>query len=62
MSVPDHPDITKALVTGYPTFSQPEDISCDFCGADLNEETVYEGRGYRYLCRECLLMLHEKWR
>lgn len=67
-SLPDHPDIRSALLTGYPVGGQPKPIYCGECGCKLLEskddvygdEDIYEDKYYDYLCKECLLMLHKK--
>lgn len=59
----EHPDITSALQTGYPrryrTEEEDEVHYCENCGQRLSKE-VYSDRAYDYLCRDCLLLLHEK--
>ena len=57
----EHPGITSALLTGYPTGYEPEVVMCDKCGCDLTDEPVYEDDYYQHLCQDCLLKLHAKW-
>lgn len=56
----EHPDITAAMRTGYPTWKQPEIPYCDLCGVRLDNEEVYADRIHDWLCKDCLLTLHEK--
>lgn len=56
----EHPDISSALLTGYARDNQPKSHYCDECGRCLDCETVYADNAHKYLCRECLLTLHEK--
>lgn len=56
----EHPEITKALKTGYPSWNQPEYYNCQMCNEELNHEEVYEDFGYDCLCENCLLKLHKK--
>lgn len=60
VNIPDHPDIVSAMRTGYPTWNQPKSHYCEECGECLDDETVYEDNMHDYLCRACLLTLHEK--
>lgn len=60
MSIRDHPTIESILKTGYAPQNQPQTHYCGECGKCLDGETIYENRLYDYLCKECLLMLHEK--
>ena len=55
-----HPDITWIEKTGYPSDKQEKHHYCGECGRCLHNKEVYSDRLYAYLCRECLLMLHEK--
>ena len=55
----EHPDITQALLTGYPLDNQPEPIYCCECGRELDGE-IYEDFLHEFLCEKCLLMLHKK--
>ena len=57
---PDHPDIIMAEATGYGRFNQPTQIYCGECGRDITDGEQYEDEHFEYLCRHCLLMLHEK--
>ena len=57
----EHPDITSALRTGYPSWDQPESVFCGECGKCIDDETVYGDRYYENLCENCLLVLHRKW-
>jgi ribosomal protein S27E len=56
----EHPDITRALKTGYPTEQELDHYYCDECGECLDDQTMYEDSTHKYLCKECLLILHEK--
>ena len=57
----EHPDITRALQTGYPhNVDELDEHYCEECGQCLDEQTMYEDDTHKYLCKECLLMLHEK--
>ena len=58
--VRDHPDIEWIMATGYPSWSQPKSHYCEECGKCLDDETIYEDRTHEYLCKDCLLLLHEK--
>jgi hypothetical protein len=56
-----HPDITHALLTGYPRGGEPKPHFCEFCEREIDDsETVYEDEHYDYLCERCLLYLHVK--
>lgn len=57
--IPDHPDIDMAIKTGYPSWNQPEEINCDYCGDAIDCE-VYEDENHETLCLYCLLRLHLK--
>ena len=59
-NIPNHPEIERALKTGYPSWNQPKSCYCEECGKCLDDEQVYEDTTHRYLCKECLLILHEK--
>ena len=59
MNIFDHPEITWAERTGYPSWNQPVDIVCDNCG-DIIEDEVYEDELHNCLCLDCLLKLHLK--
>ena len=56
----EHPEITWALRTGYPSWNQPKEVFCDWCGNDIYDEEVYEDEEYECLCESCLLKLHKK--
>jgi hypothetical protein len=58
--IPDHPDIELAMRTGYGRFNQPESIYCEECGVCLDDMTIYEDATHDFLCKDCLLTLHEK--
>lgn len=58
----EHPDITRALRTGYP-YGHDEELHhyyCGECGECLDDQTMYEDEAHKYLCKACLLTLHEK--
>lgn len=54
-----HPEITWAEATGYPSWNQPAEVKCDYCG-DLIDDEIYEDECYESLCLDCLLKLHLK--
>jgi hypothetical protein len=54
-----HPEITWAERTGYPSWNQPQDVRCDYCG-EVIEDDVYADEFYEFLCLDCLLKLHLK--
>lgn len=56
----EHPDITKTLKTGYPSWNQPKKIYCCECGTHLDDDEIYEDSCHPYLCKECLLFFHKK--
>ena len=56
----DHPEIVSAERTGYPTWNQPKNHYCENCGKDITDEDIYADGAHDYLCRSCLLILHEK--
>lgn len=56
----EHPDVTSALQTGYPTWSQPDEYCCEMCGDEVPSSEIYEDFGYEILCENCLLKLHKK--
>lgn len=58
-TIPDHPEISMAMKTGYPSWNQPSEIRCDNCG-DFIEDEVYEDELHDCLCLDCLLKLHLK--
>lgn len=50
---PDHPDVARALETGYPHSLQPG-LRCDACGGYIPEdEPYYEIAGDIY-CPDCV--------
>lgn len=55
----EHPDITSALKTGYAVNNQPKSHYCEECG-ELLDEDVYSDRLHEFLCKDCLLTLHER--
>lgn len=55
-----HPEITWAERTGYPSWSQPEPCYCEECGKCLDDEEIYADSVHKFLCKDCLLTLHEK--
>lgn len=64
----EHPEITMANRTGYPSWSQEanveeEVVRCCECGRkmDVENEDVYECRTHKTLCLDCLMMLHKKY-
>ena len=58
-NLPDHPEVEMAMRTGYPSWNQPIEISCDNCGCVIDGE-VYEDEYHETLCLDCLLKLHLK--
>ena len=51
-----HPEITNAERTGYPSWSKniEEIVYCGICGYGIKEdEIVYESDNYLCLCDEC---------
>ena len=56
----EHPDITSALQTGYPTWNQPDEYFCELCGDEVSSYEIYDDFGYDILCKNCLLNLHKK--
>lgn len=60
----EHPDITAALRTGYPSWKQEDDYVeyCGECGRAIYEdEDTYECRTHSILCEDCLKMLHKRY-
>ena len=55
----EHPEITCALRTGYPSWNQPKERTCEVCGDELYLE-IYEDFDHEFLCEDCLLKLHRK--
>lgn len=60
MDLREHPDIESAHRTGYGLYNQPKSHYCEECGKCLDDEIAYEDAGHDYLCKDCLLMLHER--
>ena len=60
MIVGDHPEVVWIMRTGYPSFAQPKEPYCEECGKDLSHEISYEDNYHEYLCKRCLLNLHER--
>lgn len=56
----DHPEIVSAERTGYPSWNQPVNHYCENCGKDITDEDIYADGAHNFLCRSCLLILHEK--
>lgn len=56
----EHPEITWAERTGYPSYSQPIEINCEYCGEEVDEDASYVDTYYDYLCEDCLLKLHRR--
>lgn len=56
----EHPDITCALRTGYPSWNQPKERHCEICGHELYASDTYEDFDHEFLCEDCLLKLHRK--
>lgn len=56
----DHPQIECAMRTGYPSWNQPDRHYCQNCGKDITDEDIYADGAHDFLCRSCLLILHEK--
>ena len=54
-----HPEITWAERTGYPSWNQPVDIICEHCNCVIDDE-IYEDDIFDNLCLDCLLKLHLK--
>lgn len=54
-----HPEITWAERTGYPSWNQPIDYICEYCNSVIEDE-IYEDENFNYLCLDCLLKLHLK--
>lgn len=60
MNIPDHPEVASALRSGYPTWNQPKSHYCEECGSCLDDAMAYEDASHDFLCKDCLLTLHEK--
>lgn len=56
----EHPEIGWMERTGYTSDNQPESHYCDECGKCLDCEDIYADGSHEYLCRSCLLILHDK--
>ena len=56
----EHPDITAALNTGYPSWNQPTEIFCEYCGRNITDDDEYFDENYSTLCEACLLDFHKK--
>lgn len=56
----EHPDIESAHRTGYGRYEQPKSHYCEECGTCLDDDTAYEDSAHDYLCKDCLLTLHER--
>jgi hypothetical protein len=55
----EHPEITWAERTGYPSWNQPKEVYCDRCG-DIIDDESYEDEHYDCLCLDCLMKTHLK--
>lgn len=60
MLIDVNPIVQHIINTGYPPGEEPQPIYCDECGKDITDDDVYEDENHHLLCRDCLLMLHEK--
>ena len=56
----EHPEIGWMERTGYPSFAQPEELRCEVCDCELDENDAYEDEYHEYLCKSCLVNLHSK--
>ena len=56
----EHPEITCALRTSYPSWRQPKEHSCEVCGDELYLDETYEDFDHDFVCETCLLQLHRK--
>ena len=56
----EHPDIEWAHRTGYGPHNQPKSHYCEECGKCLDDEMAYADAVHDYLCKDCLLTLHER--
>lgn len=54
----EHPEITWAQQTGYPSWKQQEEYKCEVCGCELYSYERYKDERHDCICEECLLMLH----
>ena len=56
LDLPDHPDIRRALATGYPFETVDDDTEyCEICGVSLENEDSYATSVLECVCAECLL-------
>lgn len=56
----EHPDITSALLTGYPTWIRPErEPRCPCCGSEC--DTVYVDRQGEIFGCECCVATKDPW-
>lgn len=55
-----HPEITWIERTGYPSTNQPKYHYCEECGERLEDREIYADTTHEFLCKDCLLTLHEK--
>lgn len=56
----EHPEVEMVYRTGYPSWNQPKSYYCEECGKNLDDEEIYADGAHEFLCKECLLILHEK--
>jgi hypothetical protein len=56
----EHPEITCAQQTGFPSWKQQIPPKCELCGYELYLDEMYEDSDHEFLCEECLLKLHRK--
>lgn len=56
----EHPDITSAILTGYPVGHEEDSWYCEECGKDITDDVIYFDDEHEFLCEKCLLHLHEK--
>lgn len=53
--LPDHPEIARAMRTGYPYPAPAESLECTDCGADLvGDDEVYDW-DTDLVCEDCFL-------
>ena len=57
---PDHPEMQWGESTGYPSWQQEPEWTCEECGIELETDNAYEDEDHELLCEECLLKLHKK--
>lgn len=55
-----HPEISWMERTGYPSYAQPENVFCEYCGRDITDDDVYFDEDHSCLCESCLLDFHKK--